>query len=151
METFGSTAGDETQARIFGRFYQAFNRGFEVFREGYRDFLSICLRHSGTTALIFVGFSILSMCLLPLLGQNFFPSIDSGQFDLHVRVRSGTRIEKTARQVDLIEKMIRQVIPSNQLSGIIDNEGIPYSGINADYNNTGTVCSADGDILVSLN
>jgi multidrug efflux pump subunit AcrB len=136
---------------FFGRFYRGFNRGFEVFREGYRDFLSICLRHSGTTALIFIGFSILSMCLLPLLGQNFFPSVDAGQFDLHVRVRSGTRIEETARQVDLIEKMIRQVIPSNQLSGIIDNEGIPYSGINTSYNTTGTVSSADGDILVSLN
>jgi multidrug efflux pump subunit AcrB len=135
---------------FFGRFYQGFNHGFEKFREGYRDFLSICLRHSGTTALIFIGFSVLSMCLLPLLGQNFFPSIDAGQFDLHVRVRSGTRIEETARQVDLIEKMIRQVIPANQLTGIIDNEGIPYSGINTAYNDTGTVSSADGDILVSL-
>jgi multidrug efflux pump subunit AcrB len=150
----GSSGGQSdkpARKSIFGRFYQGFNRGFEVFREGYRDFLSICLRHSGTTALIFVGFSILSMCLLPLLGQNFFPSVDAGQFDLHVRVRSGTRIEETARRVDLIEKMIRQVIPSNQLSGIIDNEGIPYSGINTAYNNTGTVSSADGDILVSLN
>jgi multidrug efflux pump subunit AcrB len=91
------------------------------------------------------------MCLLPLLGQNFFPSVDAGQFDLHVRMRSGTRIEETARKVDLVEKMIRQVIPSKQLSGIIDNEGIPYSGINTAYNNTGTVSSADGDILVSLN
>jgi multidrug efflux pump subunit AcrB len=147
----GSQPDKPTTKNFFGRFYRGFNRGFEVFREGYRDFLSICLRHSGTTALIFVGFSILSMCLLPLLGQNFFPSIDAGQFDLHVRVRSGTRIEETARQVDLIEKMIRQVIPSNQLTGIIDNEGIPYSGINTAYNDTGTVSSADGDILVSLN
>jgi multidrug efflux pump subunit AcrB len=136
---------------LFGRFYRGFNRGFEVFREGYRDFLSICLRHPGSTALTFIGFSMLSMCLLPLLGQNFFPSVDAGQFDLHVRVRSGTRIEETARRVDLIEKMIRQVIPPNQLSGIIDNEGIPYSGINTSYNTTGTVSSADGDILVSLN
>ena len=150
----GSSSGQPVKPatkNFFGRFYQGFNRGFEVFREGYRDFLSICLRRSGTTALIFIGFSILSMCLLPLLGQNFFPSIDAGQFDLHVRVRSGTRIEETARQVDLIEKMIRQVIPSNQLTGIIDNEGIPYSGINTAYNDTGTVSSADGDILVSLN
>src|ERR1700740_1430564 len=150
----GSTDGQphkSARKNIFGRFHDGFNRGFDAFREGYRNFLSICLRHSGTTALIFIGFSILSMCLLPLLGQNFFPSIDAGQFDLHVRVRSGTRIEETARQVDLIEKMIRQVIPAHQLSGIIDNEGIPYSGINTAYNNTGTVSSADGDILVSLN
>ena len=153
------SAGSQAQARggssrsknFFGRFYQGFNRGFEVFREGYRDFLSICLRHSGITALTFIGFSILSMCLLPLLGQNFFPSVDAGQFDLHVRVRSGTRIEETARRVDLIEQMIRQVIPASQLTGIIDNEGIPYSGINTSYNTTGTVSSADGDILVSLN
>jgi multidrug efflux pump subunit AcrB len=136
---------------IFGRFHQGFNRAFEVFREGYRDFLSVCLRHSRITALTFIGFSLLSLCLLPLLGQNFFPSVDAGQFDLHVRVRSGTRIEETARRVDLIEKMIRQVIPPNQLGGIIDNEGIPYSGINTSYNTTGTVSTADGDILVSLN
>jgi multidrug efflux pump subunit AcrB len=136
---------------FFGRFHDGFNRGFEVFREGYRDFLSVCLRHSGITALTFLSFSLLSMCLLPLLGQNFFPSVDAGQFDLHVRVRSGTRIEETARRVDLIEKMIRQVIPANQLGGIIDNEGIPYSGINTSYNTTGTVSTADGDILVSLN
>jgi multidrug efflux pump subunit AcrB len=136
---------------FFGRFHEGFNRGFEVFREGYRDFLSVCLRHSGITAFTFLSFSLLSMCLLPLLGQNFFPSVDAGQFDLHVRVRSGTRIEETARRVDLIEKMIRQVIPAKQLGGIIDNEGIPYSGINTSYNTTGTVSTADGDILVSLN
>jgi multidrug efflux pump subunit AcrB len=149
-ESAGSQPDKPARKSIFGHFHAAFNRGFEVFREGYRDFLSICLRHSGTTALIFVGFSVVSVCLLPLLGQNFFPSIDAGQFDLHVRVRSGTRIEETARQVDLIEKMIRQVIPPEQLTGIIDNEGIPYSGINTAYNDTGTVSSADGDILVSL-
>jgi multidrug efflux pump subunit AcrB len=147
----GSQAGKPARKSFFGRFYQGFNRGFEVFREGYRDFLSICLRHSRITALTFIGFSLLSMSLLPFLGQNFFPSVDAGQFDLHVRVRSGTRIEETARRVDLIEKMIRQVIPPNQLSGIIDNEGIPYSGINTSYNTTGTVSTADGDILVSLN
>jgi multidrug efflux pump subunit AcrB len=152
----GSQAGASGSSPLpkrnfFGQFYQGFNRGFEGFREGYRDFLSICLRHSGITALTFIGFSILSMCLLPFLGQNFFPSVDAGQFDLHVRVRSGTRIEETARRVDLIEQMIRQVIPANQLDGIIDNEGIPYSGINTSYNTTGTVSSADGDILVSLN
>jgi CzcA family heavy metal efflux pump len=150
----GSSGGKRDQPAkesLFGRFYRGFNRGFEVFREGYRDFLSICLQHPGTTALAFIGFSILSMCLLPFLGQNFFPSVDAGQFDLHVRMKSGTRIEETARRVDLIERMIRQVIPPDQLSGIIDNLGIPYSGINTSYNTTGTVSAADGDILVSLN
>jgi multidrug efflux pump subunit AcrB len=139
-----------SRTNLAGRFYQGFNRRFEAFREGYRDFLSICLRHPGTTGVIFVGFSLLSMGLLPFLGQNFFPAVDAGQFDLHVRMRSGTRIEETARRVDLIEQMIRQVIPSGQLDGIIDNLGIPYSGINTSYNTTGTVSAADGDILVSL-
>jgi multidrug efflux pump subunit AcrB len=150
----GSSGGQPdkpARGNIFGRFHRGFNRRFEAFREGYRDLLSICLRHPGTTAFIFIGFSVLSMCLLPFLGQNFFPSIDAGQFDLHVRLRSGIRIEQTARRVDLIEKMIRQVIPPSELEGIIDNEGIPYSGINISYDNSGTVSSADGDILVSLN
>jgi multidrug efflux pump subunit AcrB len=159
FEGHRSASGNQTRTSgssslpksFFGRFHEGFNRGFEVFREGYRDFLSVCLRHSGITAFTFLSFSLLSMCLLPLLGQNFFPSVDAGQFDLHVRVRSGTRIEETARRVDLIEKMIRQVIPAKQLGGIIDNEGIPYSGINTSYNTTGTVSTADGDILVSLN
>jgi multidrug efflux pump subunit AcrB len=141
----------QKHANFFGRFYLRFNREFEVFREGYRDFLCICLRHPGTTASTFIGFSVLSMGLLPFLGQNFFPSVDAGQFDLHVRVRSGTRIEETARRVDQVEQMIRQVIPPSELGGIIDNEGIPYSGINVSYDTSGTVSSADGDIFVSLN
>jgi multidrug efflux pump subunit AcrB len=147
----GEQPRDTSQINFFGRFHQGFNRRFEVCREGYRDFLSICLRHPGTTALIFLGFSVLSMGLLPFLGQNFFPSVDAGQFDLHVRMKSGTRIEETARRVNLIEQMIRQVIPSDQLGGIIDNLGLPYSGINTSYDTTGTVSAADGDILVSLN
>ena len=69
---------------------------------------------------------------------------------MHVRMKAGTRIEETARSVDQIEQMIRQVIPANQLEGIVDNLGIPYSGINLSYNNTGTMSAADGDILVSL-
>src|SRR5260221_13423588 len=71
-----------------------------------------------------------SYLLLPRLGQDFFPAVDAGRFDLHVRTKSGTRIEETARTVDQIEGMIRQVIPKKQLQGIIDNIGIPYSGIN---------------------
>jgi multidrug efflux pump subunit AcrB len=89
--------------------------------------------------------------LFPFLGQDFFPSVDAGAFDMHVRMKAGTRIEETARSVDQIEQMIREVIPAKQLKGIIDNLGIPYSGINTSYNNTGTMSAADGDILVSLN
>src|SRR5260221_14181222 len=92
-----------------------------------------------------------SYLLLPRLGQDFFPAVDAGRFDPHVRMKSGTRIEETARTVDQIEGMIRQVIPKKQLQGIIDNIGIPYSGINLSYNTTGTMSPADGDIIVSLN
>jgi len=135
----------------FSRFHRWFNNRFEKFREGYRDLLSFGLRNSGKLVTVVLAFTVVSMGLFPFLGQNFFPSVDSGQFDMHVRVRSGTRIEETARSVDQIEQMIRQVIPANQLHGIIDNLGIPYSGINISYNTTGTMSPADGDILVSLN
>jgi multidrug efflux pump subunit AcrB len=134
----------------FGAFHRGFERRFETFREAYRDLLSICLRNAGKLIALVVGFSLCSLLLFPFLGQNFFPSVDAGRFDLHVRMKTGMRIEETARNVDLIEQMIRQVIPANQLQGIIDNLGIPYSGINTSYNNTGTMSAADADILVSL-
>jgi CzcA family heavy metal efflux pump len=135
----------------FSRFHRWFNNRFEKFREGYRDLLSFGLRNAGKLVTLVLGFTVVSMGLFPFLGQNFFPAVDAGQFDMHVRVKSGTRIEETARSIDQIEQMIRQVIPANQLHGIIDNLGIPYSGINTSYNNTGTMSPADGDILVSLN
>ncbi len=145
--------GQKKRFRLFGwaaRFHQGFEHRFEQFREGYRDLLSFGLRHGGVLTCLVLGFTAVSMALVPFLGQDFFPSVDAGEFDLHVRVRSGTRIEETARSVDQIEQMIRQIIPAEQLLGIIDNLGIPYSGINTSYNTTGTVSSADGDILVTL-
>ena len=134
----------------FGALHQAFERGFERFREAYRDLLSLCLRNAGKLMTLVLGLTFASFFLFPFLGQDFFPSVDAGRFDLHVRLKAGTRIEETARKVDQIEQMIRQVIPADQLQGIIDNLGIPYSGINLTYNTTGTMSPADGDILVSL-
>ena len=136
---------------IFGKISQSFESGFSRFREGYRDLLSTCLRHPKVTVIGVIGFAALSMLLLPFLGQNFFPSVDAGRFDMHVRMKPGTRVEETARTADQIETMLRQIIPANQLEGIIDNLGIPYSGINLSYNTSGTISAADGDILVSLN
>jgi len=136
---------------LFGWFHRAFEQRFEAFRESYRDLLGMCLRNAGKIITVVIGFVVVSMFLVPFLGQNFFPSVDAGRFDLHVRMKTGMRIEETARNVDLIEQMIRQVIPADQLQGIIDNLGIPYSGINLSYNTTGTMSSADADILVSLN
>src|SRR6202521_3690039 len=134
----------------FSSFHHWFENRFEKFRESYRDLLSFGLRNGGKLVTIVLGFTVCTFVLFPFLGQDFFPSVDAGAFDMHARMKAGTRIEETARSVDQIEQMIRQIIPANQLQGIIDNLGIPYSGINTSYNNTGTMSSADGDILVTL-
>jgi multidrug efflux pump subunit AcrB len=131
-------------------FQRGFERRFERFREGYRDVLSLCLSNGRKVVLLVIGLVLASCLLFPFLGQDFFPAVDAGRFDMHVRMKSGTRIEETARTVDEIEQMIRKIIPAEQLGEIIDNLGLPYSGINTSYNNTGTVSPADGDILVSL-
>src|ERR1700751_5410990 len=134
----------------FSRFHHWFENRFDRFREGYRDLLGLGLRNAGKLVIVVLGFAAVSSILFPFLGQNFFPAVDTGQFDMHVRTRAGTRIEETASTVDQIEQMIRKVIPANQVNMIVDNMGIPYSGINTSYNNTGTMSPADADILVSL-
>jgi hydrophobe/amphiphile efflux-1 (HAE1) family protein len=156
MKEHGAAAHPDGRKRFalfgwFSRFHQWFNHRFEKFREGYRDLLSLGLRNPGKLVTLVLGFAAASTFLYPFLGQNFFPSVDTGQFDMHVRTRPGTRIEETARTADQIEQMIRQVIPAKQVKMIVDNMGIPYSGINTSYNNTGTMSAADCDILVSLN
>ncbi|HTD17421.1 MAG TPA: efflux RND transporter permease subunit [Chthoniobacterales bacterium] len=139
-----------TPKTIFGRISQGFEANFSKFREGYRDLLSICLRHPKITVISVLAFAVLSLGLFPFLGEDFFPSVDAGRFDMHVRMKAGTRIEETARTTDEVEHMLRQIIPASQLDGIIDNLGIPYSGINTSYNTSGTTSAADGDIIVSL-
>jgi multidrug efflux pump subunit AcrB len=135
---------------IFSAIYRSFNRGFERLRESYRDLLATCLRNTLIVTIGFVGFAFLSMLLVPWLGQDFFPAVDAGRFTLHVRTKSGTRIEEVARQVDQIEVALRQEIPKEQLQGIIDNIGLPYSGINLTYSNSGVASAADADVYVSL-
>jgi multidrug efflux pump subunit AcrB len=139
-----------TPKTIFGRISQSFEANFSKFREGYRDLLSICLRHPRITVVAVLAFAVASLVLFPFLGEDFFPSVDAGRFDMHIRMKAGTRIEETARTADEVEHMLRQIIPANQLEGIIDNLGIPYSGINTSYNTSGTTSAADGDIIVSL-
>ena len=87
---------------------------------------------------------------MPWLGQDFFPDTDSGQFSLHVRAKTGTRIEETARLCDLVENSIRRHVPPAEMESILDNIGLPYSGINTAYSNSGVIGSEDADILVSL-
>jgi multidrug efflux pump subunit AcrB len=128
-----------------------FEHYFEKLRIGYQGVLELCIEHSSIFILIFFVACIGSFALLyPWLGQDFFPSSDSGQFKLHVRARTGTRIEETARLCDEIDQAIRQEIPKDQLVTIIDNIGLPYSGLNLSYSNSAPVGSADADIQVSL-
>ena len=135
---------------VFGAFNREFNRRFEQFRQTYRDLLAMCLRNTRLTVVLFLGLAGATAFLIPWLGQDFFPLVDVGQFTLHVRLKSGTRIEEVARRVDQIETALRREIPKEQLRGIIDNIGLPYSGINLTYSNSGVASAADADILVSL-
>jgi CzcA family heavy metal efflux pump len=135
----------------FVRFQLTFERYFEKLRNWYHGLLSFCLEYRGAFLFSIAGFWIASLILLyPWLGQDFFPSIDGGQFKLHVRAQTGTRIEDTARLCDHIEDVIRKEIPAAELTSVIDNIGIPYSGLNLSYSNSAPVGTADADILVSL-
>jgi multidrug efflux pump subunit AcrB len=136
--------------RPFTALQAAFERGFDRFRESYRILLGAILHHRGVFAALFLGFCLASMFLVPQLGQDFFPSVDAGQFRLHVRARSGTRIEETAKLVDEIEAAIRREIPGSEFRGMLDNIGIPASSINLTYNDSGLLGTGDADILVSL-
>ena len=135
---------------IFGKFQAGFEHRFERMREGYHSRLDGALRHHWLFAIIFLVLCLGSLLLVPFLGQDFFPTVDAGQFKLHFRAKTGTRIEETARLADEIEKQIRGIIPAKELDGILDNLGLPYSGINLSYSNSGVIGTADGDIQVSL-
>ncbi len=151
MKEHGTSATPQSRLmQLASSFQQGFERQFEKLREGYRSLLLLSLNNPKKLILLVLGFVLLSSLLFPFLGQDFFPSVDAGRFDLHIRLKSGTRIEETARTADLIEQMIRKIIPAEQLGDIVDNLGVPYSGINLSYNTTGTISAADGDILVSL-
>src|ERR1700761_1658645 len=135
----------------FVRFQIAFEHYFERLRNWYFGILRFCLVNRSAFLLSIVAFWACSIGLLyPWLGQDFFPSVDGGQFKLHVRAHTGTRIEDTARLCDQIEDSIRKEIPPSELENVIDNLGLPYSGLNLSYSNSAPVGTADGDILVSL-
>jgi CzcA family heavy metal efflux pump len=141
----------KTSRNPFVRFQMLFEHYFERLRSWYHGVLNFCLAHRGAFLLSILAFWIGSIVLLyPWLGQDFFPSVDGGQFKLHVRGHTGMRIEDTARLCDQIEKVIRQEIPQAELGTVLDNIGIPYSGLNLSYSNSAPVGTADADILVTL-
>jgi multidrug efflux pump subunit AcrB len=134
----------------FVRAQQMFEHGFEKLRGGYRNILAGCIRHKRVFTVCFFLACIASFGLEPWLGQDFFPQSDSGQIRLHLRARTGTRIEETAKLCDEVERRIREIIPREELVNILDNIGLPYSGTNTSYMNNGTIGPADADILISL-
>ena len=138
------------KAHIFSRMQQRFEHGFEGLRNRYHGVLEICVRHNKLFAISFLAVCILSFALLPLLGQDFFPAVDTGEFKLHLRAPTGTRIEETAALCDHVEDAIRKEIPQNEIRSVIDNIGLPYSGINLSYSNSAPIGPGDADILVAL-
>lgn len=136
---------------FFGRFQAGFERGFVRFRDWYVGKLEGALAMRWVFVAGFLAICLLSTGLLLTIGQDFFPSVDAGQFRLHMRPRTATRIEETANYADQVEKFIRTQIPQDELETILDNIGLPYSGINTSYSNNGTIGTADVEILCALN
>ncbi|HEX3891629.1 MAG TPA: efflux RND transporter permease subunit [Terracidiphilus sp.] len=133
------------------RFQMGFEAGFEKLRRFYLGVLTLCVDHAAPFLIFFLVFAIASVGFLePWLGQDFFPSVDAGQFKLHVRARTGTRIEEMAALCDHIDGTIRQHIPQSEVVTIVDNIGLPYSGLNLSYSTSAPVGTADADIQVQL-
>jgi multidrug efflux pump subunit AcrB len=144
-------AHEETPSRNpLARLQRGFERGFERTRDAYRNLLTRLLSRQGGFVAVFVTACLAAWLLVPWLGENFFPVSDNGQLILHLRAKTGTRIEETARLADLVEAAIRREIPAAELDSIIDNIGLPYSTINYMYSRSGFIGTADADILVTL-
>jgi multidrug efflux pump subunit AcrB len=144
-------AADSAARNPLVRLQKRFEEAFERFRSTYRSLLEFSLHHRRAFLIAFFAACLGSLAILiPWLGQDFFPSVDSGTFKLHVRAPTGMRIEETANLCDLVEQSIRKQIPVNEVHNIIDNIGLPYSGINLSYSNSAPVGTSDADILVTL-
>ncbi|HEX4232506.1 MAG TPA: efflux RND transporter permease subunit [Bryobacteraceae bacterium] len=131
-------------------FQRGFERGFDRLRDGYEAILAVLVRRRAIFVPLFLLVCLSASLLYPWVGQDFFPVSDAGQFKLHLRAKTGTRIEETARICDQVEQYIRRQIPPDQLLNILDEIGLPYSSINTIYSNSAPVGSADADIMVSL-
>ena len=134
----------------FVRMQSKFEHAFENFRGRYHRLLERCIRHRIAFAICFLSACVLSFALLPFVGQDFFPSVDSGEFKLHMRAPTGTRIEETAALCDRVDAVIRKQIPPSEIVSVIDNIGLPYSGFNLSYSTSAPIGPGDTDILVEL-
>ena len=136
---------------FLARFQRKFERGFERFRGGYQQLLETTLENRGLFSVCFVIFCVLSLGLVFFLGQDFFPAVDAGLIRLHFRARPGLRVEETARLCDQVEAVLRDTIPKDEMQTVLDNIGVPYSGINLSYGNSGVIGTGDAEVLISLN
>ena len=143
-------SGEPRPVGFFGRLQRGFEAYFERFRQGYMGVLQLALRRRFVFAGGFVCVALLSLGLAPFLGQDFFPSVDAGAIKIHMRAPTGTRIEETTVLADQVGQKIRTIIPPDRLMSVVDNIGLPVSGINISYGNTGTIGVFDADILVTL-
>jgi multidrug efflux pump subunit AcrB len=137
-------------ASIFGIIHQRFDRGFNSFREGYRHYLTWMLSNTRPVVIFFAVLMGASLLLFPALGRDFFPQVDAGQMRLHVRTPPGTRLEETQQYFAQVEQAIRQIVGDRQIDVILDNIGLPYSGINIALSDSATIGPMDGEILISL-
>jgi len=140
--------GESTNPLV--RMQRAFENGFESLRRRYRALLEVIIRRRAVFVPVFLSAVFASFVLIPFLGRNFFPDVDSGQILMHVRLQVGTRVEDSAADFGRIQKVIREVIPPAEIDTLVDNIGMPVSGINLAYNNTGTIGEQDGDVQISL-
>ncbi|WP_176096359.1 efflux RND transporter permease subunit [Burkholderia cepacia] len=145
-----ASAGPDRSTSRFARIHHAFNEAFERLRAWYIVLLSILLVRRRFYATCFLGFCVLSTGLVFVLGRDFFPNADSGNIRLHMRAPTGYRIEETARLADQVERVIRETVPPDELGAIVDNLGLPVSGINLSYSNAGTIGTLDGELLIAL-
>ncbi len=146
-------AGDTVpskESNALQKIYLAFDRQFEVFRVGYSEILTKALKNRLHFGSVFLAFCLVSCALFAVLGRDFFPSVDAGQIRLHFRAPTGTRIEETARIADEVEAAIREMIPAGEMETILDNLGVPNSGLNLSYSNAGTIGSMDAELLMAL-
>ncbi|HVJ89450.1 MAG TPA: efflux RND transporter permease subunit [Labilithrix sp.] len=135
---------------LAGKLFAAFERGFERLRASYGSLLALALARRGVTVAGFLAFVGLSLALFPLIGRDFFPTVDAGLVKLHVRGPPGTRIEESEKRFSAIEDTIRTVIPPAEIETMLDNIGTPYSGINLSLSEGAAISPADGQILIAL-
>src|SRR4029077_14224398 len=143
------TSPHEAPRGIFGRFHHGFETGFERFRGSYRGLLEMLAPRRGLFSAAYLVLALVSLTLLVFVGQDFFPSIKSGEIEMHMRFASGTRIEETAKLAVLVDQQVHELLPDHVIGSLL-NCGLPQTGINQAYSTSGTIGSQDCDLTVSL-